>query len=233
MTWSSMPPPCSPCCGPSPRGAGVPQLEGARIGTVNLAEVVAKLGEDGVPEAQISARDRPARARRARLRCHARLQRRDTTRCDPCPGASASGDRACLALAQSLGAVALTADRSWSRLNLDIAIEVILLVPGFSPVAFEPGLDLVALDLAGGAARQVGEGDEADLLGLLVAGELLRGTWRSSSSALRRSSLRAITATGTSPQRASAGAPPPRRRPAGRRAARARSRPDRRSRRPT
>jgi PIN domain nuclease of toxin-antitoxin system len=36
-----------------------------------------------------------------------------------------SGDRACLALAQSLGAVALTADRSWSRLNLDIAIEVI------------------------------------------------------------------------------------------------------------
>jgi hypothetical protein len=35
------------------------------------------------------------------------------------------GDQACLALAQSLGVLALTADRSWSRLDLDIAIEVI------------------------------------------------------------------------------------------------------------
>jgi PIN domain nuclease of toxin-antitoxin system len=35
------------------------------------------------------------------------------------------GDRACLALAQSLGALALTADRSWSQLDLCIAIEVI------------------------------------------------------------------------------------------------------------
>jgi ribonuclease VapC len=35
------------------------------------------------------------------------------------------GDRACLALAQSLGALALTADRSWSQLDLGIAIEVI------------------------------------------------------------------------------------------------------------
>ena len=35
------------------------------------------------------------------------------------------GDRACLALAQSLGAPALTANRSWSRLDLGIAIEVI------------------------------------------------------------------------------------------------------------
>ena len=44
--------------------------------------------------------------------------------------------------------------------------------------ALQPRLDLVALDLAGGAARQVGEGDEADVLGLLVAGELARGIWR-------------------------------------------------------
>ena len=35
------------------------------------------------------------------------------------------GDRACLALAHLSDATALTADRSWSRLELDIAIEVI------------------------------------------------------------------------------------------------------------
>jgi ribonuclease VapC len=35
------------------------------------------------------------------------------------------GDRACLALAKSLVAPALTADRSWARLDLGIAIEVI------------------------------------------------------------------------------------------------------------
>jgi PIN domain nuclease of toxin-antitoxin system len=34
-------------------------------------------------------------------------------------------DRACLALAQSLAVPALTADRSWARLDLGIAIEVI------------------------------------------------------------------------------------------------------------
>jgi ribonuclease VapC len=34
-------------------------------------------------------------------------------------------DRACLALAQSLALPALTADRSWARLDLGIAIEVI------------------------------------------------------------------------------------------------------------
>ena len=35
------------------------------------------------------------------------------------------GDRACLALAQRLGGTALTADRSWARLELDIRVEVI------------------------------------------------------------------------------------------------------------
>jgi ribonuclease VapC len=35
------------------------------------------------------------------------------------------GDRACLALAQRLGAAAFTADRSWSRLDVDVPIELI------------------------------------------------------------------------------------------------------------
>ena len=35
------------------------------------------------------------------------------------------GDRACLALAQRLGLIALTADQQWTKLNLGIPIEVI------------------------------------------------------------------------------------------------------------
>jgi ribonuclease VapC len=35
------------------------------------------------------------------------------------------GDRACLALARRLSATALTTDRAWSRVDVDVAIEVI------------------------------------------------------------------------------------------------------------
>ena len=35
------------------------------------------------------------------------------------------GDRACLALARRLGAIALTTDRAWSRVDVGVAIEVI------------------------------------------------------------------------------------------------------------
>ena len=100
------------------------RLEGAIIGAVNLSEVVAKLIEDGVPEPQIRLA-----IGRLELNVHAFDAEhaylagilREATRAF---GLS-FGDRACLALAQSLGAPALTADRSWSRLDLGIAIEVI------------------------------------------------------------------------------------------------------------
>jgi len=99
-------------------------LEDAGVGAVNLSEVVAKLAEDGVPETQI-------RQAIARLELEVRAfdeeqayaagMLRRTTR-----GFGLSfGDRACLALAYSSDALALTADRSWSRLDLGIAIEVI------------------------------------------------------------------------------------------------------------
>jgi PIN domain nuclease of toxin-antitoxin system len=101
-----------------------PRLEGARIAAVNLSEVVAKLIEDDVPEGEI---------RRAigRLERHgypldaehgymAGILRRATR-----AFGLSFGDRACLAHAQRLGAPALTADRSWSRLDLGIAIEAI------------------------------------------------------------------------------------------------------------
>jgi ribonuclease VapC len=100
------------------------RLEGARVGAVSLSEVVAKLIEDGVPEAEIrSGIDRlqlDIHAFDAQLAYVAGVLRRSTR-----AFGLSFGDRACLPLAQSLGAPALTADRSWSRLDLGIAIEVI------------------------------------------------------------------------------------------------------------
>jgi ribonuclease VapC len=98
--------------------------ERARIGAVNLSEVVAKLIEDGVPEAEIRLAigrlELDVHAFDAQHAYLAGILRKPTR-----TFGLSLGDRACLALAQSLGALALTADRSWSRLDLGIAIEVI------------------------------------------------------------------------------------------------------------
>ena len=101
-----------------------PRLEGAGIGAVNLSEVVAKLIEDDVPEAEI---------RRAIGRLELDVHAFDAPHAYLAGSLRRStralglsfGDRACLALAQSLDALALTADRSWSRLELGIRVEVI------------------------------------------------------------------------------------------------------------
>ena len=100
------------------------RLEGAAIGAVNLSEVVAKLIEDGVPEAeirgavgQLQLKIHPFDVEQAYVAGGLRQATRSL-------GLS-FGDRACLALAGRLGAVALTADRSWSGLELEIPIEVI------------------------------------------------------------------------------------------------------------
>jgi ribonuclease VapC len=101
-----------------------PRLEGARIGAVNLSEVVAKLIDDGVPEGEIRrAIGRLELDVHAFDAQHAYLAGalREGTRT---LGLSL-GDRACLALAHTLGVPALTADRSWSGLDLGIAIELI------------------------------------------------------------------------------------------------------------
>jgi ribonuclease VapC len=107
-----------------PGAERVPRLEGARVGAVNLSEVVAKLIEDEVPEAEvrraIGGLELDVHAFDARLAYVAGILRRSTRALK-----LSFGDRACLALAQSLGAPALTADRSWSRLDLGVAIEVI------------------------------------------------------------------------------------------------------------
>jgi ribonuclease VapC len=101
-----------------------PRLEGAGIGAVNLSEVVAKLDDDGVPEAEI---------RRAIGRLDLRVHSFDEGQAYAAGGLRQKtralglsfGDRACLALAWQLGAIALTADRAWARLEIGVAIEVI------------------------------------------------------------------------------------------------------------
>ena len=101
-----------------------PRLEGAGIGAVNLSEVVAKLIEDDVPEAEtrraIGRLELDVHAFDEQHAFIAGVLRRSTRAL----GLS-FGDRACLALAQTLGVPALTADRSWSRLDLGVTIEVI------------------------------------------------------------------------------------------------------------
>lgn len=98
--------------------------EDATISAVNLSEVVAKLAERGFPEHEI----------RETLD-HLSL---DVVDLDPGlafatgllrPATSTAGlslgDRACLALAGTSGRTALTADRIWPTLPLDIEVETI------------------------------------------------------------------------------------------------------------
>ena len=106
------------------RGADriVEQMSGALLSTVNYAEVVAKLVDRGTPPADIVAimadldiEVVPVDRQQAEL---AGLMRAATAR----HGLSL-GDRACLALAQTRRTTALTTDRAWSKLDLDVVVE--------------------------------------------------------------------------------------------------------------
>ena len=98
-------------------------LARAQIGAVNLSEVVAKLQERGVPDEiidqslvdldlQVVPFNREQAMRAGKLRI---LTRR---------AGLSLGDRACLATAAALGAVAITTDQAWARLSVDVEIEL-------------------------------------------------------------------------------------------------------------
>jgi PIN domain nuclease of toxin-antitoxin system len=99
-------------------GAGMVanRLTGCVMSAVNLSEVVAKLVDHGLPEADLHAAlhvlDIDVRAFDAEA-AYAAGELRRTTR----DAGLSLGDRACLALAIQLGAVAVTADRAWGRLT--------------------------------------------------------------------------------------------------------------------
>lgn len=99
------------------------KLADARIGAVNLSEVVAKLQERGVPDdviddslAELDLIVVPFDAEQAVM---AGKLRRDTR-----AAGLSLGDRACLALAAMLDATAITTDSAWRDLKLPIEIEL-------------------------------------------------------------------------------------------------------------
>ena len=100
------------------------RLPASQISAVNLSEVVAKLQEGGVPDEVITssltelnfdviAFNQSQAVRAGLLRASTRSN-----------GLSL-GDRACLSAAVSCNAVAVTTDRAWGKLELDIAVEVL------------------------------------------------------------------------------------------------------------
>jgi PIN domain nuclease of toxin-antitoxin system len=100
------------------------RLVGATISAVNFCEILSKLHDDGLNGAQADAAvttmdlrvvafDEPQARGAAQLRSltrHAGLS---------------LGDRACLALGDTLGCAVITADRAWAR--VDIGVEIVLI----------------------------------------------------------------------------------------------------------
>jgi len=101
-------------------------LPGALISAVNLAEVVAKLGERGVPAeeaesvvASFAPRVVPFDEAQAVVAGSLRAKTR--------AAGLSLGDRCCLALALSAGGHVLTADRAWTRVAAAVGVEVVLI----------------------------------------------------------------------------------------------------------
>ena len=97
---------------------------GAAVGTVNLSEVVAKLSSMGMPETEIRASLDPLGLEIVPF--DAELAYRAALLVGPTRALGLSlGDRACLALAAQAGLPAVTADRAWRQLELDVQVRVI------------------------------------------------------------------------------------------------------------
>jgi len=99
-------------------------LDGGRFSAVNLAEVVTKLIDDGLPANEVdfiarrlSCTVEPADRDRAVLSGLLQQQTRGS-------GISL-GDRFCLALARELGLPVLTADRRWAEFELGVEVRLI------------------------------------------------------------------------------------------------------------
>lgn len=100
-------------------------LPNAMMSTVNLAEVVARLCDRGMPvdlvERMVTGFSLSLVPFSTSIALAAGLLRRETK-----PFGLSLGDRACLATARATGRPALTADHAWLRLRLDgIDIHVI------------------------------------------------------------------------------------------------------------
>jgi len=110
---------------------GEPGLEGwdaaiadAAISAVNLAEVIAKLADAGMPEGEIRETLEPLGLEVADFDADQAYQAgllRPLTR----QFGLSLGDRACLALARSRGLPVLTADQAWEAVQVGVEVRVI------------------------------------------------------------------------------------------------------------
>lgn len=98
--------------------------QGATMCTVNVAEVVAKLNEAGMPADDIRQAIQPLGLTVADFNIDLAYQA-GVLRARTRHIGLSLGDRACLALAIHLNLPALTADRAWAALDLVLSITVI------------------------------------------------------------------------------------------------------------
>ena len=98
--------------------------DGAVIGAVNLAEVATKLSQVGIPEEQI--REIIDSLGLEIIPFNAEQAYRAASLVGPTRSVGLSlGDRVCLALAAQVGVPAVTADRVWRQLELDVKVRVV------------------------------------------------------------------------------------------------------------
>lgn len=99
-------------------------LDGAAISAVNLAETAGKLRERGLDATE--AREALS-ALPLDVRPFTEDQAFDAGALRPLtrPLGLSLGDRACLALAKEMNAVALTADREWLKLDIGVKVELV------------------------------------------------------------------------------------------------------------
>ena len=101
-----------------------PLLQGSSVSAVNWSEAIAKLTEAGIPEDVVLARlseleldvvpfDRDQATLAGLMRAATRA------------AGLSLGDRACLALASTLRATAVTADRAWAAVDVGVPIEMV------------------------------------------------------------------------------------------------------------
>jgi PIN domain nuclease of toxin-antitoxin system len=98
-----------------------PLLPGARMSAANLAEVVAKLVEHGADGDAVLADLAELDLAIVPLD-RAQAEASGLMRVRTCGAGLSLGDRCCLALAASLGATAITTDRTWAQLDGDAAV---------------------------------------------------------------------------------------------------------------
>ena len=99
-------------------------IPGALISAVNLAEVVGKLADAGMPGSQIELALSSLGLRVVPLDEHAAYDvgmLRPSTR----TRGLSLGDRACLALGVASGLPVLTSDRAWSEVEIGAVVEVV------------------------------------------------------------------------------------------------------------